>query len=119
LAGLADALDRLGRRGEALDHLDQAAKIAPFRTSHRVARTRMLIEAGREEEALADLDVLISRPAGCGAARLMRARIRAARGDLDGAAEDYQAMIDGDCDTEEEFQAAWAGMEELGLIPET
>ncbi|MCB1916660.1 MAG: tetratricopeptide repeat protein [Rhodocyclaceae bacterium] len=83
--------------GSARDAWGDVLAVAPDNAAALASRGRLLAQAGRWPEALADADRLVAGEPGLGAAYLLRADCREAVGDLDGALRDLaqaRALID-------------------------
>jgi len=72
---------------------DRALGLDPSLDAARLARARLLVEIGRAAEAGPDLEAFLARHPGHLDATFVRARARRGRGDVSGAAADYDTVL--------------------------
>ncbi len=92
LAGAALAIGQLGRHGDALALLDRALAISPDDPTLRCNRGWMLHLAGRDTDALIDLDHAIALDSTYAKALQNRAAIYTSLGDRSRALADYRRL---------------------------
>jgi len=88
-------LVRMRRRGwnGAVEQFTEALRRAPHYTGALIARAKALAQAGRVEEALADLATVEASPEPQPAARLLAGELRLARGDMESAFQEFQTIV--------------------------
>lgn len=76
----------------SLDEIDRVIEVLPLQWTHRYCRARLLAALGRRAEALRELDAVLAHTADERDVRALRAELREATGDADGAVADLQVL---------------------------